>query len=132
MVVITEEMREVVEGQRASYVATATKDGRPNVSPKGTLRVLDDQTLVFADLFSEKTRRNLQENPQIAVTVADEKRFVGYQFRGTAELIDKGPLFDAMAEELKNHPMNLPKARYLVKIRVEEIFDLRPGAKEKC
>lgn len=37
-----------------------------------------------------------------------------------------------MIEELKNHPMNLPRAKYLVKIHVEEIFDLRPGSKEKC
>lgn len=129
---ITEEMRRMVEEQRVSYVATANKDGKPNVSPKGSIKVLDERTLVFADLFSEKTRRNLLENPQVAVTVADAKKFQGYQFKGRAELIEKGPLFDAMAAELRKLPMKLPDPKYLVKIHVEEIYDLRPGAQGKC
>ena len=35
-----------------ALIATASKSGRPNVSPKGSLKVLDDEHVVFADVRS--------------------------------------------------------------------------------
>ncbi len=56
---------------KPGWVATASKSGMPNVAIKGSLRILDDEHLMFADLFSLKTRKNLEENPQVAVMVFD-------------------------------------------------------------
>jgi uncharacterized protein len=47
---LTEDMKQVVLEQRLGFVATVTRDGRPNLSPKGTTTVLDDEHLVFADI----------------------------------------------------------------------------------
>ncbi|HEX6676706.1 MAG TPA: pyridoxamine 5'-phosphate oxidase family protein [Actinomycetes bacterium] len=40
-------MRRVVAEQRLGFVATVCPDGTPNLSPKGTVAVWDDQHLVF-------------------------------------------------------------------------------------
>ena len=94
---------------------------------KGRVRVIDDEHLVFADLFSRKTRENLLKNPKVAVTVIDEKSYRGYQIKGAAELLTAGELFEQMAEELKKAPMKLPPATYVVKITVEAVFDQSVG-----
>ena len=44
---LTPDMKRIIEEQRLGFVATASLDGTPNVSPKGTFAVLDDQTIAF-------------------------------------------------------------------------------------
>ena len=48
---IPREIQEFVNG-KVGWVATAARDGTPNVSIKGSLRVLDDEHLLFADINS--------------------------------------------------------------------------------
>jgi predicted pyridoxine 5'-phosphate oxidase superfamily flavin-nucleotide-binding protein len=47
---LTPEMRGVVEEQRLGFAATICEDGTANLSPKGTVTILDDDHLMFADL----------------------------------------------------------------------------------
>jgi predicted pyridoxine 5'-phosphate oxidase superfamily flavin-nucleotide-binding protein len=112
---------------KMGWVATATNDGVPNVTPKGSVRVLDDQHVVFADLFSLKTRQNLEKNPSVAVTVVDAATHKGYQIKGKAELISSGPLYDQMAQQLKQSAPSLPAPIYVVKIAVEAVYDQSVG-----
>ena len=78
---IPEAVQAFIQG-KLGWVATASKSGMPNVAIKGSLRVLDAEHLVFADLFSLKTRKNLEENPQVAVMVFDLESRTGYILRG--------------------------------------------------
>ena len=124
---IPKELQEFISGKLA-WVATADEAGRPNLAPKGTLKALDDQTLVFADLFSLKTRAALERNPQAAVAVMEAgPPPVGYQFKGRAELLDAGPLFERVKADLRQAAPNLPAPKYAVKITVESIYNLSPG-----
>ncbi len=123
---IPKELQEFVKG-KLGWVATASPEGMPNVTPKGTIRVMDDSTIVFADLFSMKTRDNLKRNPRIAVTVIDAEKAKGYQFKGRAELVEAGPVFEKVGEELKKSPKKLPEPKYVARITVEEIYDQSPG-----
>ncbi|MFH1624319.1 MAG: pyridoxamine 5'-phosphate oxidase family protein [Pseudomonadota bacterium] len=121
---ITDEMKQLIEQVRLSYVATAGKDGKPNVSPKGSIAVLDDETLVFADLYSEKTRKNLLENPQVAIDVLNVEARKGFQFKGRVELLQDGPIYDKVAENLKQKMPKLPPPKYVVKVKVAEVYKL--------
>ena len=123
---IPKEVQEFLSGKMA-WVATATSDGMPNTTPKGSVQVIDDEHVVFADLFSRKTRENLQANPQVAITVADEATFKGYQIKGSAEMLESGPLFEQMAEGLKQAPMELPPLQYVVHITVQSVYDQSVG-----
>ena len=54
---LTDEMKEIVERLRLCYVATVTPDGKPNLSPKGSLKVWDDETVVFAEIRLNAERK---------------------------------------------------------------------------
>jgi predicted pyridoxine 5'-phosphate oxidase superfamily flavin-nucleotide-binding protein len=126
MVSIPKHVQDFLPGKMA-WVATASKAGEPNATPKGTVRVLDGEHIVFADLYSLKTRRNLEENPRVAVTVIDPATRAGFQIKGTVELITSGPLFDEMAQQMNAASSKLPPLHYLVKINVESVYDQSVG-----
>jgi predicted pyridoxine 5'-phosphate oxidase superfamily flavin-nucleotide-binding protein len=127
MAKLTQEMKDLIESQKVCFVATADSMGRTNVSPKGSIYVVDDETLAFADLYSQKTRANLKVNPHIALAIVDLKAFKGYQFKGKAELLEEGNIYNDVVCYLQTFPMKLPDPQYVVKIKVEEIFNLGFG-----
>jgi hypothetical protein len=90
---LTDEMKHLIERQRLGFVATVCPDGTPNLSPKGTVCVLDDDHLIFADIRSPGTVANLRANPNIEVNVVDHLVRKGYRFKGTAQVLDTGPDF---------------------------------------
>jgi uncharacterized protein len=61
--ILTEDMKRLVSEQRFGFVATLCPDGTPNLSPKGTTAVWDDDHIVFADIRSPATVSNLRRNP---------------------------------------------------------------------
>ncbi len=122
MAKLTDEMKEFIKNVGLSVAATADKNGVPNASIKGSLQVLDDEHLVFADIFSAKTRKNLKENNKICILVGDPKKMAGYQFVGEAELVNQGDLFDAVCKRVAS--LNLPKPTYAVKIKINDIYPL--------
>ena len=50
--ILTEETKRVVLEQRLGYHATVCPDGTPNLSPKGTASVWDDDHRFFAEIRS--------------------------------------------------------------------------------
>jgi uncharacterized protein len=123
---IPPELQEFLKGKQG-WVATAARDGTPNVSIKGSLRLLDDKHLVFADIFSLKTRKNLQENPRVAIMVYEDASKRGYIFKGAAELLATGSLYDQTVENMKKVMPQLPAPKYVVKVAVESIYDQSAG-----
>ena len=93
---LTNEMKRVVEQQRLGFVATVCADGTPNLSPKGTVCVLDDDHLMFADIRSPGTVANLRNNPNIEVNVVDPLLRKGYRFKGQAQVLAKGADFERL------------------------------------
>ena len=86
-------MKRVVAEQRLAFVATVSPDNSPNLSPKGTISVFDDEHLVFADIRSPVTIRNLERNPAIEINVVDQFCRKGYRFKGTARIVRDGDLY---------------------------------------
>ncbi len=99
MGVLTDDMKRVVEEQRLGYIATVCPDGSPNLSPKATMRVWDDDHLVFADIASPGTVANIRQNSAVEINIVDPLIRKGYRFKGTAEILSPGPRFDAVMEK---------------------------------
>ena len=97
-VTLTEDMKRVVSEQRLGFVATVCPDGTPNLSPKGTTAVWDDEHLVFADIRSPGTVDNLRANPAVEVNVVDPIARKGYRFKGEAAVLTEGTLFEQVLE----------------------------------
>jgi predicted pyridoxine 5'-phosphate oxidase superfamily flavin-nucleotide-binding protein len=126
MAAITKEIQDFLPG-KVAWIATADKAGVPNLAPKGTLTVVDDQTLAFADLFSLKTRTALEQNPNVAIGVVDPAGPKGYQIKGKVELLTSGPLYDQIAANVKKALPQMAPPKYVVKIKVTDIYSLSPG-----
>ncbi len=91
MGILTEDMKRLVLEQRLAYVATVCPDGTPNLSPKGTIRVWDDDHLVFGDICSPGTMENLRYNTAVEINVVDVFLRKGFRFKGTARVLSEGP-----------------------------------------
>jgi hypothetical protein len=89
-------MKRVVEQQRLGFVATVCPDGTPNLSPKGTTAVWDDDHLIFANIRSPGTLANLRQNANVEVNVVDPFVRKGYRFKGVASILESGPLYDTL------------------------------------
>jgi hypothetical protein len=101
MGILTEDMKQVIASEFGTcFVATVSPDGRPNLSPKGTLEVLDDDHLVFCEIRSPNTRRNLESNPYVEINVVDMLRRKGYRFKGRAQVIRNGTLYEEVVRRL--------------------------------
>jgi len=111
MAQLTDEMKRLIERQRLGFVATVCPDETPNVSPKGTVCVLDDDHLIFADIRSPGTVANLRANPNIEVNVVDHLIRKGYRFKGTAQVVDDGPDFTHHVEWFSARGMRDAPAR---------------------
>jgi predicted pyridoxine 5'-phosphate oxidase superfamily flavin-nucleotide-binding protein len=92
--ILTDDMKRVVTEQRLGFMATVCPDGTPNLSPKGTTAVWDDDHLVFADLRSPNTVRNLKANPAIEINIVDPLVRKGYRFKGTAAVYTEGDVLE--------------------------------------
>ena len=123
MVIITEEIKNFVNFQKLGYVATVSDDNTPNLSPKGTIIVLDESHLAFADIQSPKTVENLKHNPSIEVNVVDPFSRRGYRFKGIAEIISSGDKFNDIIS-LYNTAGIKSTIKCIVLIKIEKLNEV--------
>ena len=102
MITISEEIKNFVNSQKLGYVATVSKDSTPNLSPKGTIVVMNESTLAFADIRSPQTIQNLQDNPSVEINVVDPFQRLGYRFKGEGKIINEGSEFNKILDYYTN------------------------------
>jgi uncharacterized protein len=127
MGILTADMQRLVRAQRLGYVATVCPDGTPNLSPKGTVTVWDDDHLVFADIRSPRTVANLRLNPALEINVVDPFSRLGYRFKGAATILESGDLFDRIVAFYRDQGTE-SKIRRAVLVEVTRALPLRSPA----
>ena len=123
MGVLTDDMKRMVEEQQLGFVATVCPDGSPNLSPKGTLAVWDDDHLVFADICSPATIANLAANAAVEINVVDPLVRKGYRFKGTARVFGEGADYDAGLAFYKRRGSTSAK-QHIVLVEIERAAEL--------
>ena len=115
-------MQRVVREQRLGYVASVCPDGTPNLSPKGTTAVWDDEHLVFAHLHSHRTVANVEAgNAVVEINVVDPILREGYRFKGPAAIHREGRVYEAGLRFYKERGGPEPhRIEAIVLIRVEQ------------
>lgn len=93
---LDDDMKAIIVQANLSFVATVNEDGSPNLSPKSTLQVYDDDHLIFANLASPGTIDNLRREPRTEINCIDIFSRRGYRFTGSATVHSPG---DALYEE---------------------------------
>ena len=102
MGILTDDMKRLVAEQKLAFHATVCPDGSPNLSPRGSTRVWDDDHLFFADICSPQTTANIAAGSPVEVNVVDPFVRKGYRFKGPAVIHEPGSAaFDAGIERMR-------------------------------
>lgn len=115
---IPSDVKHFINSHKLGYVATVSDDGTPNLSPKGTIITWDDQ-LVFADIRSPKTMKNLEKNPSLEINIIDPILRKGFRFKGTATIIGDGSTYNSI---LRHYRENGIKSR-IGKLVLVDVMD---------
>ena len=151
---INAEIKNFFHKQSFVMVATANSKGKPNISAKGIVKIENSGYVYLLDLYDGRTHKNLKENSKIAISAIDEHKFTGWQLKGRAErIIYEGNEFEKMLPLWERQVIGrvskniirsiqkgitrsgrseaeLPKPKYLIKMKVNEIIDLAPKPRE--
>ena len=95
---IDENLTAFLAGQDSMFLATASANGQPYIQhrggPKGFIRILDKNTLAFADYAGNRqyiTQGNLSENPKANIFLMDYAHRRRVKIWGEARVIDDDP-----------------------------------------
>ena len=114
---LSDEAKQFIQLTHPGMVATASKNGMPNVSPKGSFQVLDDEHVAFANIHSPRSMANIAENPQVSAIVFDPATRHGCRIWGKAEVLSSGELLERINASLAARKM---QASDVVVISVDE------------
>jgi len=90
------------QGVIPSLVASSDATGMPNVTYLSQVYLIDDNHVALSCQFFNKTRRNLDANPNTTVEVYDPVTFQAYRLRLRFLRSEKsGPLFDTMSMRIQ-------------------------------
>ncbi len=132
MGILTDAMKKALTEQRLIFVATVCPDGSPNLSPKGTVMVWDDDHVLFTDLASPGTMRNLEHNPAVEINTLDVFARKGYRFKGVAAIHRGDEIFHAVVDRMANGAATLRNlagsVRAVALIRVDQALPLESPA----
>ena len=125
MVKMPPEIQNVIAKQKPLPFATSDNSGKPNVNFVTMWKILDDETILFVDNAYNKTRANIEKNPNVAIVAYDSEIKKSYQVKGTVEIETKGDRYK-IAKEMAD--IKKQAGRAAVIFHVKEIYDSSVGA----
>ena len=122
---ITEDIKVFVETVGHAFVATSDAKGYPHLAAGRGISVSRPHLLVFEAWFCLTTLRNLQENPKVAVAIADATGN-GYQFAGRVEKAEDTAGLHGYLPGIE--PPGLPQVQWRLEVRVESVMSFTSDA----
>jgi len=124
MASLTEVMKDFVANNQC-FIGTASKEGIPNVAPKRSTRVFNDDTLIFTEGTGGATYQNILDGSKVSIATVNREILDGYRFLGQAEVQTSGEIYEQAAA--MSEKAGLPRPKAVVLVYVEEIHSLKPG-----
>ena len=130
MIKLTEEMNELLETALADgfscLVGTASKDGGPQISPKGSVMVFDDETLAYWERSKRSGLENIKENPKVVVYYSHPVKRVRWRFYGEASIHESGPIREEVMSRTVQAELDRDPERQgvAILIRVDQVGEL--------
>ena len=127
MTKLTDEMKAILKKMRFVSLATASKDGIPNVVPIGMLIPQpDDETIWIVDNYMNKTISNLKSNPKVSFFIWDPEFSNSYQIKGDVTIENSGADYEKAVKYAHEKRETFP-AKNLLKVKVTDIYFVTPG-----
>ena len=127
MIKFTDEMRERINtafnDRKSCLLATASKDGKPSVSFRGSVFIWDDEHLAFWERSRLWGAEHMEENPNVVVLYADLPARVGWRFIGQATVYKDGEMRQKIMDRTIKAELDRDPDRkgYGVLIRIDAI-----------
>lgn len=86
---LNDEIKKYLDKSVLCWLATASIEGIPNVSPKEVFTYFGDKNILIANIASPQSIRNIQENENVSVSFIEIFIQKGYQIKGKAKIIKK-------------------------------------------
>jgi uncharacterized protein len=124
---LTDEMIEAINNSLTDrapcLVGTASADGVPDMSYRGSMMAFDAEHLAFWERVKGETLANIEANPNVAVMYVNRERRQNWRFYGTATVLKDGSVREQIMERV--HPFYLGQAPerlgYAILIRVDRV-----------
>jgi hypothetical protein len=103
-----------------------SKSGEPQISPKGSVLVYDDETLAYWERAKRSALQNVGENPNVVIYYNHQAKRLRWRFHGKATVYEDGPIRQevidrCVQEELDRDPGLLGVA---VLVKIDKITEL--------
>ena len=130
MINIDDEMRGLINNGLADgfpcMVGTASRDGQPQISMKGSVLVYDQESLAYWERSKRSALENVGENPKVVIFYRNMEKRLNWRFYGTAT-IHEG---DAVREDVMSRTVQAELDRdpdrqgVAVVVRLDKIAEL--------
>jgi hypothetical protein len=77
-------------GGAVVYLTTSSRDGNPNTVGERFVTLYEDEYILIAEMFAQKTRVNINENPHGVITVAHPVKGRTWAFSGPTTILQEG------------------------------------------
>ena len=130
MIELTDVMRQLINRARADdtpcIMATSSIEGVPNAGFRGTMIVLDKESMAYRERGPLSAVLQLEENPKVIVLYRNPSQNVGWKFRCTASIHRDGPVFQRIMDQLVEDGLltNFDGTGTAVLLRVDQILTL--------
>lgn len=111
-------------------LASVDASGIPNISPRYVMMILEDEKLVFADVYMNKTFANIKKWPKVAAAIVDKANRGGFQLKGDVEEITDPVVISQCAKKLKELKFDSGPA-FVWTLNVKEIYSIIPSESSK-
>jgi predicted pyridoxine 5'-phosphate oxidase superfamily flavin-nucleotide-binding protein len=132
MVKIPEEaLTLILRNGNVVLVGSVDSNGVPNIAPRFVLAVVEDEKLLFADAFKNKTFDNIKAWRKVCVSIMDKETMGGFQLKGDAEEVTDDELVAQANAKLSEHGIAAKPQRAWT-LFVNQVFSLKPESKSKA
>ncbi len=126
----TQDMRDLLNNALAEgfpcFLGTASKEGVPQISMKGSVAVYDDDTLCYWERSKRSALENVGDNPNVVIFYRNPGKRINWRIQGMAAINESGDIRDRVLSltpqaELDRDP-DLAGVAVLVKVnRITEL-----------
>lgn len=117
---LTKDIKKYIDRSVLCWLATASSENIPNVSPKEIFTYYGENHIIVANIASPQTVNNIQQNPNVCISFIDILVQKGFQIKGKAEIINEQ---HSEFEDMKSILLKMTEGKFpfatITKIRVD-------------